>query len=73
MNPSWIDLRSCARLLAVATKDLFEHPHSLLIGPTHLCQHCEADINELATHGLSCVKSKGQHFSLMANNLIGSP
>ena len=36
----------------------------------HTCQHCGADVNHLATHGLSCKKSKGRHHRHAAINDI---
>ena len=34
------------------------------------CQHCGADVNHLATHGLSCKKSEGRHHRHAATNDI---
>ena len=36
----------------------------------HLCQHCEAEVNELAIHGLSCRRSEGRHHRHSAINDI---
>ena len=36
----------------------------------HTCQHCGADVNHLATHGLSCKKSEGRHHRHAAINDI---
>ena len=35
---------------------------------SHLCQHCEAEVNELAIHGLSCRWSEGRHHRHSAIN-----
>ena len=36
----------------------------------HTCQHCGADVNHLATHGLSCKKCEGRHHRHEAINDI---
>ena len=36
----------------------------------HLCQYCEAEVNELAIHGLSCRRSEGCHHRHSAINDI---
>ena len=36
----------------------------------HLYQHCEAEVNELAIHGLSCRRSEGRHHRHSAINDI---
>ena len=36
----------------------------------HTCQHCGADVDQLATHGLSCKKSEGRHYRHGAINDI---
>jgi len=36
----------------------------------HTCQHCGANVDQLATHGLSCKKSEGRHYCHGAINDI---
>ena len=36
----------------------------------HSCQHCRAEVDHLATHGLSCRKNEGHHYSHAAVNDI---
>ena len=36
----------------------------------HLCRHCRQEVNELATHVLSCIKSEGHHPRHAAINSI---
>ena len=36
----------------------------------HLCRHCRQEVDELATHGLSCIKSEGRHPRHAAINSI---
>ena len=36
----------------------------------HTCHHCGAEVDHLATHGLSCRWSEGRHFRLSALNDI---
>ena len=36
----------------------------------HICQHCGADVDQRATHGLSCKKSEGRHYRHGAINDI---
>ena len=36
----------------------------------HTCHHCGSDVDSLATHGLSCRQSQGQHFRHAAMNDI---
>ena len=36
----------------------------------HSCQHCRAEVDHLATHGLSCRKSEGRHYRHVVVNDI---
>ena len=36
----------------------------------HLCRHCRQEVDELATHGLSCIKSEKRHPRHAAINSI---
>ena len=40
------------------------------ISRPHICQHCGADVDQRATHSLSCKKSEGRHYRHSALNDI---
>ena len=45
------------------------HLGSVLCRP-HTCQHCEVEVDQLGTHGLSCKRSEGRHHRHSAVNDI---
>ena len=56
LSPTVSTKESCVWLQALPISSL------ALRMDDNTCQHCEADVDHLATHGLSCKKSEGHHY-----------